>query len=518
MVAGVDDFPAFLFSPDLLHGNGTLNGRRWSGQVLLKAWASQLGNFPLHLAAGDPGSYQSLRPLLLNAGHSGELRIHGIVDPQPYAQIGGLFIPDPSIGRWARWRQSLGAHSFSLIGQIHTLSTNAVLAHLEALASEPIQPWDALICTSSAGKAVVERVLADREVQLQQRFGCQTPLPRPQLPVIPLPVPVDTMQQALPSQGQARVALGIPLQAHVVLWLGRLSMLTKVDPWPTYQILQRLALQLDHPLWLIECGPDDTPEQAHHFQELRQLCPAVRFLRLGGADPVDEATKFQSLAAADLAISLVDNCQETFGLSVIEAMAASLPVVATDWDGYRDSIRHGLDGFLVPCRWAPGSQACSLPLGWQKELGLLSFPHVAGALGQLVQIDSAAASGYLATLFMNPGLARAMGLQASKRAQQRFSSHVVMEQYVDLFSELAQRRKIGADGSIAKPPLALDPVSLFGHFASEKTSSGVWPEPEGHQLHPHVSQNRLALWQSLLTSLSPEQREQLLAQLRGKHL
>ena len=38
------------------------------------------------------------------------------------------------------------------------------------------------------------------------------------------------------------------------------------------------------------------------------------------------------MAASDMALFLVDNLQETFGLAVAEAMAAGLPVVASDWD------------------------------------------------------------------------------------------------------------------------------------------------------------------------------------------
>ena len=43
-------------------------------------------------------------------------------------------------------------------------------------------------------------------------------------------------------------------------------------------------------------------------------------------------------AAADIFVSLSDNIQETFGLTPVEAMAAGLPVVASDWDGYRETI------------------------------------------------------------------------------------------------------------------------------------------------------------------------------------
>jgi starch synthase len=514
----VGKFPALLASGDLISQGGNLNGRRWAGQTLLQAWGAHLGPRPMHLACSDLGFASSVEPLLRQGGHQGQIQAHGLTDPTPYAAIGGFFIPDPSIGRWARWRQAIGANRFSLIGQIHTLNTPASLSHLEALASEPVQPWDALICTSSAGRAVVEAVFHNREQQLQQRFGIHTSLPKPHLPVIPLPIPVGAMQQQLPARASARQQLGIPAEAHVCLWLGRLSLLTKLDPWPTYQLLQRLAADLQQPLWLIECGPDDTPEQARHFAELRELCPAVHFLRLGGAAPVDEATKYQALAAADLALSLVDNCQETFGLSVIEAMAAGLPVVASDWDGYRDSIRHGVDGFLVPSRWAQGSEACSFRLGWQQQLELLSFPVVSGALSQLVQLELQAAHAHLATLLQNPSLARAMGQQARRRAADRFACSVVMAQYETLFEELEARRR-AAEASAVPPgvPLSLDPVRLFCGFANPHAAQ-PWPTPSRQSIKAEARRGRESLWHTLLEGLSESERLALLQELERKHL
>ena len=41
-----------------------------------------------------------------------------------------------------------------------------------------------------------------------------------------------------------------------------------------------------------------------------------------------------------------DNVQESFGLAIVEAMAAGLPVVASNWDGYRDTVEHGVTGIL----------------------------------------------------------------------------------------------------------------------------------------------------------------------------
>ena len=167
---------------------------------------------------------------------------------------------------------------------------------------------------------------------------------------------------ALDKSKQGR-ALVLPETASVVLWLGRLSVFTKLDPWPTYAILDRVARRLNHPLVLLECGPDDKPSQESSLISLRVCCPHVHFHRMGGAEPVSEELKRQALAAADLALSLVDNTQETFGLAVAEAMAAGLPVVASNWNGYRDLVRHGVDGYLVPSRWASTASAVSASLG-----------------------------------------------------------------------------------------------------------------------------------------------------------
>ena len=56
---------------------------------------------------------------------------------------------------------------------------------------------------------------------------------------------------------------------------------------------------------------------------------------------MSEEIKRQALAAGDIAVSLVDNPQETFGLAVAEAMAAGWPSCGLGLErlGHRDLVR-----------------------------------------------------------------------------------------------------------------------------------------------------------------------------------
>ena len=230
--------------------------------------------------------------------------------------------------------------------------------------------------------------------------------------------------------------------------------------------MQNVSESLGTPIWFVECGPDDTEQQGMHFQELQQYCPNVKFLRLGGESYVSEEIKQLALTSCNVVVSLVDNIQETFGLSIAEAMAAGRPVVASNWNGYRDLVRDGVDGFLVPSRWDEQAQNASFPLAWIQKTELSSFPHVSGSLAQLVQIDLRAAESALATILSQPALASAMGREAHKRAFEQFSPASVSAQYRNLFDNLAEIRKTASVSGFSTPPLRLDPVRCFSGYAS----------------------------------------------------
>ena len=74
----------------------------------------------------------------------------------------------------------------------------------------------------------------------------------------------------------------------------------------------------------------------------------------------------------------------TFSLAVVEAMARGLPVVASDWDGHKDTIVDGETGLLVPTWMVSGA---SPDAGARLDLGAVDFDLYLAKLGQVVAVD-----------------------------------------------------------------------------------------------------------------------------------
>src|SRR5262249_38706803 len=87
------------------------------------------------------------------------------------APIGTLMLPGPGLSAYAWMRRRLGAGAFSLCGITHATTTPLVLDAIADLPIAPVEPWDAVICTSRAVQRMVADLLADQRSYLDERFG-----------------------------------------------------------------------------------------------------------------------------------------------------------------------------------------------------------------------------------------------------------------------------------------------------------------------------------------------------------
>lgn len=334
-------------------------------------------------------------------------------------------------------------------GQIHSLSYPRM--HQELARWPLLQPsaTDAIFCSSLPGRRTLELGFDEVEAAFAAR-GLPTPLPRWALPHVPLGTDVDALAPL--AKAEARAALGLPAQRVVFLSLARFTEYDKLDAFPLLQAFAAVVNERKVDAQLVLAGA----RQGTKTPEMLALWAKVLGVEGRLTLKVDfaEADKRRLLSAADVFVSPVDNVQETFGQSVIEALAAGLPVIASDFDGYKDTVDDEV-GRRVPTRngvdWSFLSDVG--PLTYERPLHLL--------LGQSIEVELPALVQAMELLATNATLRTQLGANARRRAVERYDWAVVVKALEHEWRRLATQPW---SPSPSPHPLRLDFGRAFAHF------------------------------------------------------
>jgi starch synthase len=267
------------------------------------------------------------------------------------------------------------------------------------------------------------------------------------------------------DKAAVRASLEVDADTLVVLFMGRLSFHAKAHPLAMYQALETAAKASGKSVVLIECGWHANDFIAKAYVDAALLaCPSVRMVTLDGRKAED---RHAAWAAADVFCSLADNIQETFGITPIEAMAAGLPVVVSDWDGYKDTVRDGIDGFRIPTTMPAAGLGADL--AYRHALDIDTYDMYCGHTSSLVAVDIAAAANAFTQLFSSPELRQRMGAAGRQRAREVYDWQHIIAQYEALWAQLTEIRL--AQGQNLPPPAHCWPARMdpFYAFASYPT-------------------------------------------------
>ena len=393
---------------------------------------------------------------------------------QGLAEPGCLFIPGANIEQFTWTRRRVGQRLYSICGVTHTTAEHPPM--YGGLVTGPIQPWDALICASEAARSSIEAILLPYADYLRHRLGAAQ-IPMPRLPVIPLGIDTAAYRVTDKARKKERERLGIGPEDIAVLFMGRLSSHAKAHPIPMYMALEKAAQKTGRRLVLILAGwfGHEAVEKAFN-EAVGRYCPSVTVLHVDGRIAENRTGIW---AAADIFTSLVDNIQETFGLTPVEAMAAGLPGVISDWNGYRETVRHGIDGFCIPTLLPPGGTAQDIVTDY--AFGKRNYDYFVGQVGQIASVDIDAAAEAYAKLATDPVLRRSMG-EAARAQAARFDWKAIIPRYLEVWAELAEIRARATEiapwpGGLAMPPqsnpLWPDPTVKFASYPSAQLGGGT---------------------------------------------
>ena len=164
-------------------------------------------------------------------------------------------------------------------------------------------------------------------------------------------------------------------------------------------------------------------------------------------------------AAADVFVAPSDNIVESFGLSILEAMGAKLPVVASDWSGYRELVRDGESGFLIETTVAVD--------GWRNASVLAecaTTPHPEYYLAQRTIVNVGQLADRLCLLGEDRELRQKLGRKGYATVRESYVWSVAIRRFAEVWLQsLATRRSSGTPTMSASAP---DLRRVFNSFAS----------------------------------------------------
>lgn len=458
---------AICYAGDAYSTADKIMGRQSAGKAFMKGVARAWSTGVVRGLGQGEQSAQSMAKQLQGDGFAGQVQWSNLPDFGTAKSAGTLYYPAPPAKDFAAARNLVHPAAFSIMGVTHTLSSTGAMDQVADLILPPFQSWDALICTSHAAKVFITRLQDEMRQYWQENIGA-TRFVDIQLPVIPLGVDVPAFTPVHLAKALARQALNLAADETAFLFAGRLSFHAKANPAPVYQALEKAAAG-GQKIVCIEAGvfPNEAIKQGYLAAQ-KALAPSVRFIWVDGQDA---ARYRQAWQGADVFMSLSDNIQETFGLTPVEAMAAGLPVVVSDWDGYKDTVRDGIDGFRVPTVLPPSGVGGDLAIRY--ALGLDTYDFYIGRTSLATVVEPNALAEAFRRLATDAELRQKMGAAGQLRAQNDFDWPVILHRYADLAIQLGEIRKQHLLEPAQPWPQCADPFLRFGHFPSA-TLGGGW--------------------------------------------
>ncbi len=367
---------------------------------------------------------------------------------------------DPHDFFWER--ECLGQGGPVFCGLVHAIGGREGGNLLRRYMLEPTRKGDALVCPSEAVRGVVRSFWESYGTYLSQRFGMAAPACP--LTLARVPLGVDTARIQTHHRAAYRATLGLDDDTIVVLWVGRLSYAIKAHPLPMFQAVSQAAAATGKKVAFVLQGyfvPEDTA--GDFLAAAEAFGPGVQTIFVANDDPHFPDGLW---GVGDIFLSLVDNPQESFGLTPIEAIAAGLPRVLSDWDGYRDSVTQGQDGFLIRTRQPPAGMGQALSA--QVLDGRETYGGVMAKIAQCVAVDIPMATQALTALMLSPDL-RARLADAARQRLAAYDWQNVMKGYLALWESLLAARDTQAMACLtgAMPPEVPDPFDMFASYATQ---------------------------------------------------
>jgi len=253
-----------------------------------------------------------------------------------------------------KYRQNISKNLFPYTTTTHSISYSYMVGKtFLPYCLHKLFPFDSIFCCSEA----VKKTLSIYFELIQSYYQVEQYPYEGQMLVTPHGIDGDFFRKNKISQIAAKKKFKLAHDSMVILYFGRISVALKKDILPLISIFNEiLKSNPEKKIYLLIAGNNEELQKNNFFHKRHLLIETyLKELKLEKNihfyNCPSDIIKVHLFSAADIFISLSDSIQESFGLSIIEAQASGIPVIASDWNGYRDLIKNKQNGFLIPTYW-----------------------------------------------------------------------------------------------------------------------------------------------------------------------
>jgi glycosyltransferase involved in cell wall biosynthesis len=344
-------------------------------------------------------------------------------------------------------RNTYAKEAFPVTGIIHSLNAVATSSYIQGLIRSNAQEYDSIFCTSNDGKEVMRKKIEFAQ-DLDKNAKYNGKLSR-------IPLGYDFSLDNKMSKTVAKITMNFEQSTKYILYLGRLSPSTKADLYPLLLVFKSLKDKVSFKIKLVLAGGVNPNELRVHKDMINELGLAMDVQIMIN---FDLAKKKALISSAEVCVAPSDNIQETFGISIIEAAACGIPVVAADIDGYKDLVVQNETGFKIKTTWIDDFEPCEID-------DLYDFSVMQIMLAQAMAIDCNEMEEKIYLLLTDENLRNKMGENATKRAVENYRWDTVIKQYEkewDFLKNIAI--KSGKPKKFMPNPYSNHYLETFSHY------------------------------------------------------
>jgi len=339
-----------------------------------------------------------------------------------------------------RVRSNLGI-TVPITAFIHSISYQEHMGRYLEMTMCGASEYDSILCSSSCGKTVVDNCFD----KISNNFN----MPRAKVRTDIMPLGIDEKDYH-PKKADARHRLGIKQTEIIGLCFGRFSDFDKMDLFPLLQAFRSCA-KPGHRLILA-----GAVHEKSYLDIVKLWAQALGVLDniIFVIDP-DEVVKTNLYHSADFFVSLADNPQETYGLTLLEALNARLPLIVSDFNGYSEICGDDV-GIRIPTTWDTSEQLELV----QPIMDPRSFHRFAA---QSVSIDMDSLVEALNSMFTSSSLRSRLSNAAEKRFADKYAHKKIIKKLEEHWINLKEKF---ISPLPKEDPLAMNLFGTFKHYVT----------------------------------------------------